>query len=121
MQMTESEIVSHFKRNGAKSSQIQIIADLNACTKEEITNILNRNGYDIKPDGIGKRKKGGSRAAGEKIVVPLSIWATVEEKKTYLRERIKTLEHQIEIAKEELKEHEEFSEFIGKHIEQSKK
>lgn len=44
MEMTESEIVSKYLRNGKDSSQINILAELNGTTKDKIRDILIQNG-----------------------------------------------------------------------------
>ena len=44
MEMTENEIVSKYLRNGKSRNQIEILAELNATSKEYIIEILTRNG-----------------------------------------------------------------------------
>ncbi len=108
MQMTENEIVASYKRNGEKNSQIQILADLNGCGKEEIKDILKGNGCEIKEP---KKKEAKEKAAvqQETINIPLSVWATIKEKETFLRGKIAKLERELELTREELVEHEIFS------------
>ena len=115
MQMTENEIVSHYKRNGEKNSQIQILADLNGCSKEEIQDILKRNGCEIKEP---KKKEAKEKAAvqQETINIPLSVWATIKEKETFLRGKIAKLERELELTREELIEHEIFSKKYQEYI-----
>lgn len=47
MQMTESEIVSRYEHARDRKTQIQILAELNACDKEYIIGILKDKGYDV--------------------------------------------------------------------------
>lgn len=55
MQMTESEIVKSYHEAKRKREQVKILADLNNCSKEEITAILFKNGIDQRELGeIGK-------------------------------------------------------------------
>lgn len=49
MQMTHSEIVNNYRDAKNKSSQIQVLAELNACTPEYIKKILKENGAFKKP------------------------------------------------------------------------
>lgn len=44
MQMTENEIVRNYRAAKNKTEQINILKDLNCCSKEEIIDILKRNG-----------------------------------------------------------------------------
>ena len=48
MQMTESGIVRNYREAKNKREQITILADLNRCEKEEIVEILLKNGVDQK-------------------------------------------------------------------------
>ena len=48
MQMDEGEIVREFKAAANKSEQIKILADLNECSKRQIVEILQKNGFPIK-------------------------------------------------------------------------
>lgn len=46
MQMIENGIVKNYREAKDKREQINILADLNCCSKEEITEILLKNGVD---------------------------------------------------------------------------
>lgn len=46
MQMTENEIVRNYREAKNKREQVTILADLNRCEKEEIVEILLKNGVD---------------------------------------------------------------------------
>lgn len=48
MQMSEEEIVIDYKQAKNKKAQVEILADLNACSKEQIIEILKRNGISSK-------------------------------------------------------------------------
>lgn len=48
MHMTESEIVRNYREAKNKREQVTILSDLNSCEKEEIIEILLRNGVDQK-------------------------------------------------------------------------
>ena len=47
MQMSDIEIVSKYNRADSKKEQVKILAELNACNLETITEILRRNGADM--------------------------------------------------------------------------
>ena len=48
MEWTPLEIAGSYRRSGEKASQIQIIAECNACSKEQIKQILREQGFEIK-------------------------------------------------------------------------
>ena len=54
--MTADEIVTSYKQSKNKQQQIQILADLNACSKDNIKNILRENGIDLR-GGVHKKKE----------------------------------------------------------------
>ena len=45
MTMTESEICVSYRQAKNKNEQVKILADLNLCKPEDITELLARNGY----------------------------------------------------------------------------
>lgn len=53
MQMTENEIVEKYKRAEKKRDQIKILSELNACSREDIREILRRHGCEV--PGTGNR------------------------------------------------------------------
>lgn len=59
MEMTEAEIVKSFQRAEKKREQIKILADLNACPKQDIRDILEKNGEEVPKTGnrYTKRKE----------------------------------------------------------------
>ena len=57
MIMKESEICREFREAKNPKAQVDILADLNVCSKNEILKVLLVNGQDITP--AGPRKPGG--------------------------------------------------------------
>lgn len=53
--MTESEIVRNYREAKNKREQVNILADLNCCSKEEITEILLNNG--VSSQELPKKRK----------------------------------------------------------------
>jgi hypothetical protein len=47
MQMTESEIVRKYKENRKTKGYVAILAQLNSCSKQEINDILRKNGVEL--------------------------------------------------------------------------
>ena len=47
MQMTESEIVRSYNHAENRQKQIKILSELNACSKAQIREILERNGCEV--------------------------------------------------------------------------
>lgn len=75
MQMTDREVVASFNRADNKRGQVVILAELNACDKNAICEILRRNGVEesLIPDFSRKTivvenqdKKGGVREMARK-------------------------------------------------------
>ena len=61
MQMTTHEIVQMYKEAADKNAQIGILADLNACKKEEILTILQEEGLLSGVKGKKQEKKAGKK------------------------------------------------------------
>lgn len=57
MEMTESEIIRKYIRNGKESDQIRILAELNGTTKQVILDILEKNGVEIKQLPLNPKAK----------------------------------------------------------------
>lgn len=55
MEMTPQEIVGRYRRATNKSEQIKILSELNACSKEDITKILEDQGVTVKKPGRKKK------------------------------------------------------------------
>ena len=75
MQMTDGEIVRRYKHAIDKKSMIGILADLNACDKTKIREILTAAGLNVgKLNGPGRPKKTPEQAikieTPEKEVIP---------------------------------------------------
>lgn len=89
MQMTNDEIIRDFRQARNKKEHIGVLADLNACTVEEIIEILREGGIDGRTLGPakrglakGKRKTKAYTAAeltGTKACDFTAITARVEE------------------------------------------
>lgn len=58
MQMTPEEIGSSYRRAVNQNAQITILADLNCCSKEEIINILEEQGYTVRKPKKKAKKEG---------------------------------------------------------------
>lgn len=76
MYMKDIEIVGSFKRAENPKEQVRILAQLNACDKEEIIEVLKRNGIDtskveeqLKPKKrpYRSKKKEATKVAAKKI------------------------------------------------------
>lgn len=89
MEWTPLEIAGSYRRSGEKASQIQIIAECNACSKEQIKQILREQGFEIKE----KEKKTMARPKKEEQIV-----SSAEEKIIV----VDTLKDAIASIKEEL-------------------
>lgn len=88
MQMTNSEIVRRYKAADDRRKMIRILAELNACPKEEIRKILREAGFDVPATGNrytaakkeaeeteaseSKRKKTGLKEAVDNISVGIN-------------------------------------------------
>lgn len=70
MQMTNSEIVRRYKAADDRRKMIRILAELNACPKEEIRKILREAGFDVPATGnrytAAKKEAEETEASGSK-------------------------------------------------------
>lgn len=57
MEMTDFEIVSSYREAKKKKDQIEILSDLNCCSKERIIEILKENGVSPKELPRNRKKK----------------------------------------------------------------
>ena len=73
MQMTESEIVRSYKNAQTPRKQIKILAELNACDRKEIREILLKNGCKL--PATGNRYK-STKTSAEKCQPsqPVDVW-----------------------------------------------
>ena len=73
MQMTESEIVRSYKNAQTPRKQIKILAELNACDRKEIRDILLKHGCKL--PATGNRYK-STKASAEKCQPsqPVDVW-----------------------------------------------
>lgn len=65
MQMTEEEIVRRYKQADNKRDSIRILAELNACPKQTIRDILEANGLGVPK--VGNRYTAQAKALKEKL------------------------------------------------------
>lgn len=65
MQMTEEEIVRRYKQADNKRDSIRILAELNACPKQTIRDILEANGLGVPK--VGNRYTAQAKALKEKM------------------------------------------------------
>lgn len=84
MQMTDSEIVRRYKHAIDKKSMIGILAELNACDKTKIREILTAAGLNVgKLNGPGRPKKTPEQAmkieTPEKEVIPFYVSGKEDE------------------------------------------
>ena len=116
MKMKESEICREYKEAKDKRAQIRILAELNLCEKNEILNILLKNGYELPPERkkteqkeekavcIGPREEKAQEEAPEKPQnMPEAVMSTLYARMDELDEAIKKLE----------KEYREIAAFVG--------
>lgn len=119
------EIAGSYRRSGQKQSQIQIIAECNACDKETIKQILREQGFEIKEKEKKKMPRTKKEAAvqdesQEATTVPetdeiivntleekqyeiLCNLTSIAEKQEELRKEEEELTRQYEVIKEFLK------------------
>ena len=83
MQMTDSEIVRRYKHAIDKKSMIGILADLNACDKTKIGEILKAAGFEVATRRPGRPKKtpeqGIKIETPEKEVIPFYVSGKEDE------------------------------------------
>lgn len=84
MQMTDSEIVRRYKHAIDKKSMVGILAELNACDKAKIREILTAAGLNVgKLNGPGRPKKTPEQAlkieTPEKEVIPFYVSGKEDE------------------------------------------
>ena len=57
MEMTDEEIVYRYRNASIRNRQIQILADLNGCTKDDIMEVLIRKGEELPTRKYPRRDK----------------------------------------------------------------
>jgi ribosomal protein L16 Arg81 hydroxylase len=118
MEMNENEIVKNYRESKNKKQQIDILADMNCCSPEQIKEILKKNGVDLRGGNYRAKKeetpKEDAKAASpvperkieipeEQIVknkLPRIVRKTLEEDLDFIEEQLKELiEKKITIKK----------------------
>lgn len=91
MQMTDKEIIRSYKEALNKRKQIEVLSDLNACTREDIVNILSAAGVYNKSGKKPAKKEDIPRVKKTKVKAVRSggVSAMPEEAKKEMNENIK--------------------------------
>lgn len=82
MQMSEKEIVRSYTNAKDKRSQVGILAELNACPKDAIREILERNGISAPKPGRKSQKKEEPKKPKAKLTAKGKLLLKNEEPKT---------------------------------------
>ena len=103
MQMTNKEIVFKYQQADDKSrtKKISILADLNACSKEEIRKILREAGCDVPQNGNRYTSAKKDEDSGELKIEPSA--ETPPEVLRIVEEQIKAIRIDLELRERELK------------------
>lgn len=118
MEWTALEIAGSYRRSGEKASQIQIIAECNACSKEQIKQILREQGFEIKE----KEKKTMARPKKEEPIASpeeernIVVDALQEKIRSIGTELLELAEKQNELRQQEeelTKQYAVIREFVG--------
>lgn len=124
MEWTPLEIAGSYRRSGEKASQIQIIAECNACSKEQIKQILREQGFEIKE----KEKKAMARPKKEEQIVSSAeekniVVDTLKDTMVSIEEKLLSLaEQQNELRQQEeelTKKYAAIRQFIGNITEEA--
>lgn len=86
--MTESEIVRNYREAKNKREQVTILADLNGCEKEEIIEILLRNGVDQKE--LPRKRKSSKKLEANSKHLPVDTVISV------LAQRVKEIDKELQ-------------------------
>ena len=87
MYMSDQEIVGSYRRADNKNKQVKTLSELNACGKEDIMEVLKKNGeIEEKAEPATQKKRG--RKPKEPSVVPEIVRAAVSEKMVKIQESI---------------------------------
>lgn len=84
MQMSNEEIVKSYKEAKNKAKQLGILAELNACDKQKIKEILTGSGMDYRRLPRGEKKKATVQTAEVK---PVKESKPVKENKAAVKEK----------------------------------
>lgn len=118
LHMSPAEIAAKFRRNGCTANQIEVLADLNGCSKTEIIKALLESGVnkeDIpKMKGINKKVFNSIGAGTEEELsdvkdikgsgIPQVVFSLCRDRATLLSQKICELHDEISKAETELEE-----------------
>lgn len=101
MEMTNEEICRRYTNSSSKTKQIEILADLNACSKKDITEILEAAGIPVPKRKYPAKKK--SAAVPDVIKEEKNV---IKEPENVIKEpeRAKVPDYIVEILFEKLEE-----------------
>lgn len=100
----EKEICREYRQSKDKAEKVDILAQLNDCSREEIVAVLEKNGFDIPPKKWTRKNKVPKEKKEDalntvKNPMPESVKEALIEKMEFIDLQIKQLESQyIEIA-----------------------
>jgi len=100
MQMSDSEIVRSYKEAKDKRSQVGVLAELNACSKDCIRKILQRNGINAPKPG----RKSTTESEPVKDEEPKKAYLTEMARRALKIEEPEIVKEKSEIVKEKSKD-----------------
>ena len=100
MQMTEAEIVRSYQHALNRTKQISILAELNACSKAEIRDILEKNGEEV--PHYGNRYTGKVKPEMKKEPKRTSVRMSERRKKSDESEDVGTCQQDVGTMSEDL-------------------
>lgn len=104
MQMTPGEIVKSYREAKEKKKQIQILAELNACSTEFIKQIMRENGVQFPGPSPKKAPKEPAKKIENKIKVPAAVRSAVLTQLQDINTAIKDMEEKIEHFRQQANE-----------------
>lgn len=109
--MTAKEICRKYDESVDKVEMIQVLADFEECTKQDIIELLENNGRTVP-----LRKKRGTKKESTKMVnnnsIPDVIIEALEEKMDKIDQRIKELEPYVKEFMELEKQYKEIAQYL---------
>lgn len=120
MQMTEKEIIRSYKQALNKRKQIGVLADLNACPREDIVNILSAAGVYNKPGKKPAKKEDIPKVKRTvvKAVKSGGVSAMPEDAKKEMDENIRRQLEEIKtsVSEEDVRVSKEVAELLNENI-----